>query len=75
MVEYQELDDRQLIQQTALGMKEALEELYNRYSTPVFSLARFMLRHEALAEEATQDIFLVIAQPGSNREPAGARAL
>ncbi|HEU0021183.1 MAG TPA: sigma-70 family RNA polymerase sigma factor [Dehalococcoidia bacterium] len=60
MVEYQELDDRQLIRQTALGVREALEELYNRYSTPVFSLARFMLRHEALAEEATQDIFLNI---------------
>lgn len=60
MVEYQELDDRQLLRQTALGVKEALEELYSRYSTPVFSLARFMLRHEALAEEATQDIFLNI---------------
>lgn len=60
MVEYQELDDRQLLRQTALGEKEALEELYRRYSTPVFSLARFMLRHEALAEEATQDIFLNI---------------
>jgi RNA polymerase sigma-70 factor (ECF subfamily) len=60
VVEYQELDDRQLLRQTALGVKEALEELYSRYSTPVFSLARFMLRHEALAEEATQDIFLNI---------------
>lgn len=60
MLEYQGLDDRQLIQQIAQGVKEALEELYNRYSTPVFSLARFMLRHEALAEEATQDIFLNI---------------
>lgn len=60
MVEYQELDDRQLIPRAALGTKEALGELYNRYSTPVFSQARFMLRHEALAEEATQDIFLSI---------------
>ena len=60
VLEYQGLDDRQLIQQIAQGVKEALEELYNRYSTPVFSLARFMLRHEALAEEATQDIFLNI---------------
>jgi RNA polymerase sigma-70 factor (ECF subfamily) len=60
VAEYQELDDRQLIRQTSLGVKEALEELYHRYATPVFSLARFMLRHEALAEEATQDIFLNI---------------
>jgi RNA polymerase sigma-70 factor (ECF subfamily) len=60
VVEYQGLDDRQLIERTALGEKEALEELYTRYSTSVYSLARFMLRQEALAEEATQDIFLNI---------------
>ena len=60
MTEYLEMEDRQLIQRTALGDKEALEELYTRYSTSVFSLARFMLRQEALAEEATQDIFLNI---------------
>jgi len=60
VVELQEPDDRQLIQRVAMGEKEALEELYTRYSSPVYSLARFMLRHEALAEEATQDIFLNI---------------
>jgi RNA polymerase sigma-70 factor (ECF subfamily) len=60
VVEYQDLEDRQLIQRTALGEKEALEELYTRYSTGVYSLARFMLRQEALADEATQDIFLNI---------------
>ena len=60
MTELQGPDDRQLIQRVAMGEKEALEELYTRYSSPVFSLARFMLRQEALAEEATQDIFLNI---------------
>ena len=60
MSEYQELEDRQLIRRVALKEKEALEELYTRYATSVYSLARFMLRHEALAEEATQDIFLNI---------------
>ena len=60
MAELQEPNDRQLIQRVATGEKEALEELYTRYSSPVYSLARFMLRQEALAEEATQDIFLNI---------------
>lgn len=60
MSEYQELEDRQLIHRVAVGDKEALEELYTRYSTSVYSLSRFMLRHEALAEEATQEIFLNI---------------
>jgi RNA polymerase sigma-70 factor (ECF subfamily) len=69
VAEYQELEDRQLIQRTALGDKEALEELYTRYSTGVYSLARFMLRHEALAEEATQDVFLNIWLKASSYNP------
>jgi RNA polymerase sigma-70 factor (ECF subfamily) len=69
VAEYQELEDRRLIQRTALGDKEALEELYTRYSTGVYSLARFMLRHEALAEEATQDIFLNIWLKASSYNP------
>ena len=40
--------------------KAALESLYGRYSTPVYSLAMHMLRHVALAEEVTQEIFLNI---------------
>ena len=55
-----EFEDHQLIRRTALGDKESLEELYARYSTQVYSLARYMLRHEALAEEATQEVFLNI---------------
>jgi RNA polymerase sigma-70 factor, ECF subfamily len=69
VAEYQELEDRQLIQRIALGEKEALEELYSRYSTSVYSLARFMLRQEALAEEASQDIFLNIWLKASSYNP------
>lgn len=60
MVEYTELDDHQLIYRVAKVDKEALEALYTRYASSVYSLAMFMLRQEALAEEATQDIFLNI---------------
>ena len=60
VVEYQELDDHQLIYRVAKVDKEALEALYTRYASSVYSLAMFMLRQEALAEEATQDIFLNI---------------
>jgi RNA polymerase sigma-70 factor, ECF subfamily len=69
VAEYQELEDRQLIQRVALGEKAALEELYSRYSTSVYSLARFMLRQEALAEEASQDIFLNIWLKASSYKP------
>ena len=51
MVDYEELEDRELIHRIAQLDKGALEALYGRYATPVYSLAMFMLRHEALAEE------------------------
>ena len=60
MVEYEELEDRQLMHRIAQLDKGALEALYGRYVTPVYSLAMFMLRQEALAEEVTQEIFLNI---------------
>ena len=58
MLRYDDLRDEQLITLIANGEKDALEAFYNRYSQPVFSLARYMLRDQSLAEEATQDIFL-----------------
>lgn len=59
-MDYEDLEDRELIDQIALSDRDALEALYGRYVTSVYSLAMFMLRHEALAEEATQEIFLNI---------------
>ena len=58
MLSYDDLRDEQLITLIANGEKDALEVFYNRYAQPVFSLARYMLRDQSLAEEATQDIFL-----------------
>ena len=60
MVDYEALDDRQLIERIAGQEKSALEVLYARYTSPVYSLAMFMLKHQALAEEVTQNIFLNI---------------
>ncbi len=74
MGEYQELEDQELIHRSALGEKDALEELYTRYSTSVYSLARFMLRNEALAEEATQDIFLNIWLKAASFNPDRGKA-
>jgi RNA polymerase sigma-70 factor (ECF subfamily) len=60
VVGYESLDDHQLIHRVSQVDKDALEALYVRYQTPVYSLAMFMLKQPALAEEATQDIFLNI---------------
>ena len=60
MVDYESLDDHQLIQRVSQVDKDALEALYARFQTSVYSLAMYMLKQPALAEEATQDIFLNI---------------
>ena len=60
MTDYQVLEDQELLVRIAAGEKDALESIYERYSSAVYSLARYMLRSEAVAEEATQDVFLNI---------------
>ena len=60
MADYESLDDHQLIQRISQVDKDALEALYVRYRTPVYSLAMFMLKQPPIAEEVTQDIFLNI---------------
>lgn len=60
MTDYQVLEDQELLVRIVAGEKDALEAIYERYSTAVYSLARYMLRSEAVAEEATQDVFLNI---------------
>ena len=60
MIDYQVLEDQELLYRIATGEKDALEAVYDRYSSAVYSLARYMLRSEAVAEEATQEVFLNI---------------
>ena len=60
MAEYKEVPDHELLHHIALVKEGALEALYARHSTSVFSLAMFMLRQQPLAEEVTQDVFLNI---------------
>lgn len=60
VAEYHELPDHQLLHQITMVEEGALEALYARYSTSVYSLAMFMLKQPPLAEEVTQDVFLNI---------------
>ncbi len=68
-MDYQEIEDRQLIHLIASLDKDALEALYVRYSTSVYSLSMYMLRNEALAEEVTQEIFLNVWLKASSFKP------
>ena len=60
MAEYEEVPDHELLHLIAQIEEGALEALYARYSTSVYSLAMFMLKQPPLAEEVTQDVFLNI---------------
>lgn len=59
-VNYEALDDQQLLQRICGQEKDALNALYTRYASPVYSLAMNMLKQPPLAEEVTQDVFLNI---------------
>ena len=59
-LDWDEPDDHQLLERIAAKDKDALNILYNRYMTPVYSLSLHMLKQPPLAEEVTQDVFLNI---------------
>ena len=56
----EDADDRLLLQRIVEKDKDALDSLYGRYATPIYSLALHMLKQPSLAEEVTQDVFLNI---------------
>ena len=60
VAEYEEVPDHTLLDHITQEEEGALEALYARYATSVYSLAMFMLRQPPLAEEVTQDVFLNI---------------
>lgn len=55
-----EPDDRELLQRIVAQDRDALDLLYSRYITAVYSMALHMLKQPPLAEEVTQDVFMNI---------------
>jgi RNA polymerase sigma-70 factor, ECF subfamily len=53
-------DDGELIAKVAQGDRSAFGALYDRYSTPLYSLAIRMLGNEAEAQDLLQEVFLSI---------------
>lgn len=60
MSDYSSLDDTMLLERIAERDQQALNHLYERYGTPVYSLALQVLRSEGNAEEVTQDTFMKV---------------
>ncbi len=69
---YEEAEDKSLMECISNRDKNALEALYSRYSRPVYSLSMRMLRDPSAAEEVTQDTFFnVWRRAGSYRPGRG----
>jgi len=52
--------DADLLLRVRAGDRNALADLYARFSRPAFSLARRILGDDALAEDVLQEVFLGI---------------
>jgi RNA polymerase sigma factor (sigma-70 family) len=63
-------DDRELAARLAGGDQAALAQVYDRYGSLVFGLARRILRDEALAEDVTQEVFLFLWEHPERFDPA-----
>ncbi len=53
-------DDAQLVAKVAQGDRSAFVALYDRFSTPLYSLALKMLANEAEAQDLLQEVFLSV---------------
>lgn len=68
------VDDRQLVEWTAAGRRDAFEELVRRHHAAVIRLVRGALPHSLDAEDAAQDAFLAAYRAsGSFRGDASVR--
>ncbi|AYL93839.1 RNA polymerase sigma factor [Mucilaginibacter celer] len=60
MIEFSALTDNELQLHLVRGNEQAFTVLYERYATDIKSIALKVLKSEALAEDATQEVFIKI---------------
>jgi RNA polymerase sigma-70 factor (ECF subfamily) len=63
------MDDEGLLYRVSKKDARALSELYDRYGRMIFSLAYHVLGDNSLAEEVTQDVFLVVWNKSATFDP------
>lgn len=62
--------DADLLVRLAARDAGALEELFSRYATAAYALARRVLNDDGLAEDVVQDVFLALWRDPSRYDPA-----
>jgi RNA polymerase sigma-70 factor (ECF subfamily) len=68
-----EHSDEELVARVADGHEPALLELYQRHARAVYSLARYIVRDEAMGEDITQEVFMTLWQKAYLFEPTRGR--
>src|SRR5215471_10159185 len=63
-------NDQQLLRQLARGDESAFSALYERYQGPLFRFALHMSGNSAIAEEVTQEAFMLVIANRKNYDPA-----
>jgi len=71
--DYARYDDEKLISLIAQLQTEALDQLYDRYNRPIFSLALMIVGDRATAEEITLDVFMRVWQKAGSYRAEQAR--
>lgn len=66
---YEELNDLELLAGIESGDRDALGALYDRYGRRVFALAARVLNDPIASEEVTQDVFMSVWRRGSSYSP------
>jgi RNA polymerase sigma factor (sigma-70 family) len=64
------VSDADLVRRLAAGDPRAMEELYDRYSRPAYSLARRITGEAVFAEEVVQEVFLALWRDPAKFDPA-----
>ena len=70
MVDYDELSDKDVIEQAREGRESAFRELIDRYERPVFSVIYRMVRDRELAEDLAQDTFIKVLNALDKYDPS-----
>src|SRR3989337_750363 len=71
--DYARYDDERLISLIAQLQTGALDQLYDRYNRPIFSLALMIVGDRATAEEITLDVFMRVWQKAGSYRADQAR--
>ena len=70
MPDYANASDGDLLRRTAAGDERAFTTLYRRHQSAVYRFALQMSGSTEIAEEVTQEVFMVLIRGGTNYDPA-----